>query len=173
MQQIDSMTSNERQEHALNCCSPRIITAYYEALTRRTATIVTAKGSAQMWTILHKSLSYWAESGKFPQYDNFLQGVPITLQSALQRSLQGQEVIGWHYAFQGYLSIAWLSREATKVHSERQVCNKNGLGTSTKKHGLQQLSWGRQEIPHCTQVVPVQWKSRTWLLMQKFAGCMI
>ncbi len=96
---------------------------------------------------LHKCLAVWTETGKSPNTGTIVRGVPTKFHPLLSRALQEQEaIVGWNYAFRGYLSYSWLYLQ----HQEHPKSTAQGLCWQWMKYVI-------REIWHATVTL---WKER-------------
>ena len=99
---------DETQEHILQCTGGKMQVARFNALIKLRSSIVTKHGTSHTWTLLHSNLAAWINGRRLPPLQKSL---PPNLRSelthALILALEEQHLIGWEFAFRGYLSSKW------------------------------------------------------------------
>ena len=124
--------ANETQEHILRCQDPRANATRYRAIVTLQSTVVTKSGSSKTWDVLVKCLQTWLRQDNEIKIGYLNLPYPAGFCSALDKAIVSQNLIGWKYAFRGYLSNRWIDAYASEF-------------PKVPPHQIRQR-WGRQVI---------------------------
>ncbi len=109
-------TINETQQHILQCQDYWMHETRYKSLVSMPRSdVVTKKGTSYTWIALHRCLEYWSNNNNNPLEDQILQGVQKhPTRQHIAKAIQEQSMIGWQYAFWGYLTSQWALCQQTE-----------------------------------------------------------
>ncbi len=141
------------------------------------STIVTTKGCSTTWTVLHRCLQCWSETGKDPPPDHMVKGIPTIAQS-LAPDNEGP-TCNWLGLRISRLSDSSMDAGATggpsKSHTPRtaaplaQICHKGDLEYAYSYVGRKELNLKVSNSTHSGDKIFCHWcKDKTILQFARY-----